>query len=162
MNWFQGFNSPEAIKKHWRKLAMLHHPDRGGSNETMAEINDQYHAALGRCEGQASKDDQGFKHTYHYDRDVEQSIMDQINRLIQLRMSDVEIWLVGRWVWIRGDTRQYRAKLKAEGCVWHSKRKCWYWKPYAGRTYYNRKSDFAGLAQKYGFRQFNNDDDEKD
>lgn len=34
--------SPEEIKKAYRKLAMLHHPDRGGDTEKFKEISEAY------------------------------------------------------------------------------------------------------------------------
>jgi len=34
------------IKKAYRKLCSLHHPDKGGRVETMQDINAQYHAKL--------------------------------------------------------------------------------------------------------------------
>jgi DnaJ family protein A protein 2 len=34
--------SPEEIKKAYRKLAMQHHPDRGGDTEKFKEISEAY------------------------------------------------------------------------------------------------------------------------
>ena len=36
------FASPEEIKKVYRKLALIHHPDRGGDQERMKLINAAY------------------------------------------------------------------------------------------------------------------------
>lgn len=35
-----------AVTRRWRELCQLHHPDRGGSHERMAEINNAYHRAM--------------------------------------------------------------------------------------------------------------------
>lgn len=159
MQWFVGMSSPEEIKKRYRGLAMLHHPDRGGSNDIMAEINQQYHGALAACDGYRTWDAEGHEHEYHYDSDIEQAVVDKIADLLRLRMADVQIWLVGTWIWIHGDTKQYKEALKSANCIWHPKRVCWYWKPYSRRSRYNSHADFAGLAAKYGFQKFEKQED---
>lgn len=42
INWFEGCYSQNEIKKRYRKLCFEHHPDRGGDEEKMKEINIQY------------------------------------------------------------------------------------------------------------------------
>ena len=39
MKYFKDLNSMEAVKKQYRKLAMKHHPDRGGNEEIFKAIN---------------------------------------------------------------------------------------------------------------------------
>lgn len=34
--------SPDEIKRAYKKLAMRHHPDRGGNQKTFQEINEAY------------------------------------------------------------------------------------------------------------------------
>ena len=49
MTYFNNIRTLEALKKAYRELAMLHHPDRGGDTATMQAINAEYdemHARL--------------------------------------------------------------------------------------------------------------------
>lgn len=46
--YFDHIHDLDELKKEWRRLNMLHHPDRGGSDEMMQEINNQYQAAVAR------------------------------------------------------------------------------------------------------------------
>lgn len=126
MNYFIKFETVEAIKFNYRKLCMEHHPDRGGDTGTMQEINRQYQQALGSVDGQTSTGTDGTEHQYYYHADIEAALMELINQLIQLRMQAVEIALIGTWIWIMGSTKPYKSNLKALGCRWHFKRKCWY------------------------------------
>ncbi len=42
MEFFKGIQTEEDLKKTYRRLVKLHHPDKGGSNEIMKMINYQY------------------------------------------------------------------------------------------------------------------------
>lgn len=42
MEYFVNCKNLEELKKEFRRLAMIHHPDRGGDVETMKEINNEY------------------------------------------------------------------------------------------------------------------------
>lgn len=44
MKYFTNCTTLDALKKEYRRLCMLHHPDRGGDAATMAEINNEYDA----------------------------------------------------------------------------------------------------------------------
>lgn len=162
MDWFNGCTTPEEIKSRYRSLAMEHHPDKGGDTRTMQDINAAYQYALNMVDGYTSFGEDGKEHTYRYDPDIEAEIMEKIDELIRLRMVGVEIWLVGLWVWLRGETRPHKEELKQAGCLWHAKRLCWYWKPEYFNKYRVRHSpaSFEGLAEKYGASVFASKDSE--
>ena len=42
MKYFTNIKTLDDLKKEYRLLAMIHHPDRGGDVETMKEINNEY------------------------------------------------------------------------------------------------------------------------
>jgi hypothetical protein len=70
----------------------------------------------------------------------------------------VTVYLIGVWIWIHGTQREDRttqAALKAAGCLWHSKRGCWYWRAPECR-HYGRQSrgNLQELAWRYGCRAF--------
>jgi hypothetical protein len=141
----------EQIKIRYRELAIEHHPDHGGDTRTMQDINAEYHIALKMQDGRESTDD-GKKYTYKYDEQTEQNIMDKISELLKIKMN-AEIALIGVWIWITGDTRPVKTKLKDIGCKWHQKRAAWYWSPY---KHYGKSSrgSLEHLACKYGCETF--------
>lgn len=44
MKYFASCRTLDELKKEYRRLAMLNHPDRGGDEETMKAINNEYDA----------------------------------------------------------------------------------------------------------------------
>jgi hypothetical protein len=38
--------TPEELRRRYRQLSREHHPDKGGNNETQAQINTEYEKAL--------------------------------------------------------------------------------------------------------------------
>ena len=134
-HYFLNLTTVFEIKKKFRELAMQHHPDLGGDNETMRIILEQYHEALAGVDGQSSFDEQGTEHTYHYNEANEAAIAEKIQQLLSLRMKNVEVALVGTWIWVSGDTKPHSKKLGRKkdadgnpvglGLSWHGKKKMW-------------------------------------
>ncbi len=42
INWFKDVRTLEELRKTYWKLAMLHHPDKGGNTTDMQQINAEY------------------------------------------------------------------------------------------------------------------------
>lgn len=48
---------------------------------------------------------------------------------VLLKLDGIEIKIIGCFVWITGDTKPHKERLKALGFRWHSKKHCWYKSP---------------------------------
>lgn len=157
--YFATAKTVEEIKAHYRNLAMQHHPDRGGNEEAMKEINRQYHEALKACDGKTSQTAEGDEKTYRYKSDIENELMNKLLELLKLRSLDIA--LIGYWIWVSGDTKPNREALKAAGLQWHSKRKVWYYKPQGWKKSRQSKGSLKELAHKYGYQGFQTAAEEK-
>ena len=149
MNFFKGCLTVEQIKAEYKRLARLHHPDLGGDLETMKALNNAYEKALKSCNGQKSQDSTGKSHTYRYDSDIENEIIEFIYAFLALD-TGLSADLIGVWVWITGDTKPHREALKALGCRWNPSRGCWYFRPISCAGSYGRGGSLEELAFKYG------------
>lgn len=152
--YFDGLENVGQVKRVYRSLARQHHPDHGGETATMQAINGEYHDILESFHGQVSIGTDKKEHTYYYNREAEQEIMDKIAELLALRLPNIEIELIGTWIWVGGDTRLVKEDLKAAGLRWHGKREKWYWRRYRGRRKYNKHVTMEGLRQAYGAQSF--------
>lgn len=162
-SYFAGLKTVADIKKLYRMLAMRNYPDRGGDHATMQEINRQYAAALKTCDGQVNLGDDKKEHTYRYDAQKEQAIIDFIDQLIRsgALVAGVDAFLIGTWVWITGETKPVKDTLKELGCKWHSKRVCWFWNADEKRSWYSNKG-LSSLAAQYGASKIGNKRQDED
>ena len=151
-SWFSGCTTADEIKKRFRELVFKHHPDKGGENSTMQDINEQYHRALkGQHETSQGAANDGRERTYYYNEQRENEAAAKLMELVKLRLpADIEIWLIGSWVWVWGDTKPHKEKLKAIGLRWHSKRSAWYWRDPKSKRYSRSNGSLEDLATKYG------------
>ena len=42
MKWFQGITTLKDLRKEYRRLVVKYHPDNGGQEDTIKEINAEY------------------------------------------------------------------------------------------------------------------------
>ena len=146
----------ESVKKTFKKLAMKYHPDR---NPAGAEMMKMINAATDFILANIEKF-QGFNHSENA-YDYGDLVAEVLNKILSLDGLIVEV--VGNWLWISGNTRQYKDRLKALGCQWAPKKMKWYWMPEEERhaRHYRGKSTMAEIRNKYGSTRFVKGDDNK-
>lgn len=156
MKWFDvtQLKTLDDLKKAYRKLAMKHHPDVGGSTQDMQEINAEYDRLFARLKDRHNAQaDAG-----HGTRTEETT--DDYKRIIDIliKLDGLNIELCGSWLWIGGDTRKHKDALKAAGCQWCSKKKLWSWHPAGQRKrYYKGNKDMTYIRSKYGSQKIKDD-----
>lgn len=142
MDYFRGITTLKVLKARYRELCKQFHPDLGGDLETMKLINLQYEAALSRVH-----DDKG-ENLNADDIRIEKDLMDIINKIIALQGLVIEV--TGRWVWVTGETRQYKDYLKESGFFWACKKLAWYWRPDDAKVKNRRPLSIEAIRSKYG------------
>lgn len=146
---FKNVNSLEALKKEYRRLVMLHHPDHGGNTATMQAINAEHDALFDALKA---------KHNAEHDAEHQTTeTPEEFREIIEalLRMDGVEVELCGSWLWIGGNTRAHKDALKAAGCRWSSSKKLWYWRHAEDAHRWHRgRSTIGEIRTKYGSQYF--------
>lgn len=146
---FKNVNSLEALKKEYRRLVMLHHPDHGGNTATMQAINAEHDALFDALKA---------KHNAEHDAEHQTTeTPEEFREIIEalLRMDGVEVELCGSWLWIGGNTRAHKDDLKAAGCRWSSSKKLWYWRHSEDAHRWHRgRSTIGEIRTKYGSQYF--------
>ena len=109
---FKGVEGINEAKKIYKNLAKKLHPDVGGSEEEFKILNSVYTDLI--------------EHEIYFSNDIKIDIeLEKIISLI-LHFENITIELVGSWVWVSGDTKEIKEKLKEIGFKWASKKKMWY------------------------------------
>lgn len=148
-NYFKNVTTLDELKKEYRRLAMLHHPDRGGDLETMKAINaehDRLFEVLKQQHNAAADADHQTTETAEEFREI----------LVELfRIEGLTIELCGSWLWVGGNTRPAREKLKALKFRWSSNKQLWYWHhPEQTSRHYRGSRSMDEIRGKYGSQSF--------
>jgi len=122
MKWFKDVTTLDQLRTMYRKLALLHHPDRGGSTADMQEINNEYDILSKRLINDNPSFSEGRKSWEHF---VSEEIRVKLMEVIFLE--DVSIEIIGSWIWITGNTRAVKEDLKERGFKFSPNKLAWYW-----------------------------------
>jgi hypothetical protein len=109
---FRSVSELTEAKKLYKQLAKKLHPDVGGDDESFKALNAVYNNII--------EHNLYFSNEYKFDLEIEK-IISQI-----LHYENIEIEVIGKWIWISGETREIKETLKNLGFKWASKKKMWY------------------------------------
>ena len=138
----------EELKAQYRRLAMEHHPDRGGSEETMKSINNEYDVLFPRLKDVHQTKD-GVKYTAKQENpETADNFKDLIDKL--MRMDRIVIEVIGCFVWVTGDTKPHKEELKELRFHWHNKKSAWYLKPEDYRRQSRKEYNLDEIRNMYG------------
>lgn len=134
----------DDLKKQYYKLAKIHHPDTGGSNESFRDMNNEYESLQNHIltNGNFSS----------FERKNEESISEIYREIIDsiISIQGIVIELIGTWIWISGNTFPVKEQIKAAGFKFHSKKSMWFWYPGEYKKFNNQEMDIENIRKKYG------------
>lgn len=148
MKWFKEVKDVETLRKQYRELLKTHHPDNGGNEESMKEINLEYD----RLSAQMSRENKADESTT-YDTEAEDRAFREV--LEKISTLNVTAEIVGSWIWISGGY-ECRELLKSIGFKWAAKKKAWCWHFGEYRRHHSKEVSLDEIRAKYGSRTVNN------
>ena len=113
MKWFKDIDNLDELRKIYKKLIIQHHPDNGGDEEIVKEINSEYDIFFKRL-----KNDFEHKDTYstasdkqkqQFNWEKDKQIRDMVMQLSKLKGIRVEI--IGVWICV-SECYEYRKYIK--------------------------------------------------
>ena len=151
MKWFQEISNLDELRKLYRKLVVKYHPDNGGSEETIKEINAEYDFQFKRL-----KNDFEHKDTYkkatdkqkqQYEWQKDQQIREMVMQLS--RFKDIKVEIIGVWIWV-SNCYEYRKELKELGFHWARQKQMWYLHFDDFHKFSSKSASMSYIREKYG------------
>ena len=124
MKYFKDCKTLEDLKREYKRLALLFHPDickDENATETMKAINNSYDELFQILKNAYNnKTENKNKQTY----ETPEHFRNIINILI--KCDGLKIEIIGSWLWIGGDTYKHKDIIKSLGFAWSKSKKLWY------------------------------------
>lgn len=144
MTYFKNISSLEELRKAYKDLSKQHHPDLNQTDTTaiMQAINAEYDSLRKRL---AVEDKEG---------DItDETFKDIVSKIAHLEGIIIEI--IGQWLWVSGNTYEYKDQIKGCGFKWAKNKKMWFYhemKDYKGSK---KTTEIEEIRSKYGSKVLN-------
>ncbi len=129
------YKTADELKKAFRDLLMVLHPDKGGSNEDCAQLISEYESLIKRIPKKSAVEREQHKPEaerkyrptdfYTYDSDFVEALVN----VMKIKMDNASVEVCGWFIYVSGNTKPYKDEIKAQGFTWQSGKSMWVWKP---------------------------------
>jgi hypothetical protein len=148
MKYFDDCMSIESLRAEYRKNCLKLHPDKGGTAEIFADMQNEYERliklAAATEAGTACKENRKARYTY----ETEKELMSAMEYFLNIYGITVE--LCGCWLWITGDTFPVHEKIKEYGAKYSKNKGAWYWSADMGTGKHRGRYSWNKIRAKYG------------
>lgn len=163
MAYFKDTNTLEQLRKQYRDLLKVHHPDNGGNVSEMQEINAEYDTLFkalkdrhgnepaDNVESNATTDYNSMKYDFTEDAKLRE-VLQQV-----ITFDGINIEIVGCWIWVDGNTYAYKNGLKGIGFKWAREKKKWYFHTETFRKRSHKKLSMDDIRNYYGSTEVETD-----
>lgn len=151
-NYFENVKSVEELRKRYRELLKEHHPDNGGNEDTMKQINAEYDRLFAILSREKQSDRENTDYDEKAKNDENNAFKTVINAIISFNM---KIELIGNWIWCF-DCYAYKDRLKELGFKYAPKKKAWVWHYGEYKRHYKGEISLEDIRIRYGSKTVNN------
>lgn len=151
--YFRSCTTLEEVKATFHKLAKELHPDNGGNAEEFKAMMAEYKEAFNRCKD-THKDHTGKTYTKETDETPEE-FAELIRTLTRFNGCLVE--LIGSWIWVSGNTKEYKEQLKELNFKWSKNKAAWYYHEGAYRRRGGKVYNLDDIRSMYNHTTYANE-----
>ena len=153
MKYFKNINTLEQLRKVYKELLKIHHPDNGGNVAEMQEINAEYDKMFkvlkDRHTSKSSNNTTDFNEfkNKQYDFSEDKALREMLEKIICFNGISIEV--VGNWIWCF-NSYDFKTQLKELGFKYASTKKAWYWHSEAFRKKGRKALSMDDIRSYYG------------
>lgn len=134
----------DGLKQEYRKLANKYHPDKGGSTAQFQELQNEYEKLRNKILSGSDLSELEKENEIV----IDDALRAAVNAIITLEGINIE--LIGKWIWVSGNTYPVRTVFSAAGFKFIKKNNIPYW-VYKGVESSSRGgTDMQDIVKKYG------------
>ena len=134
----------DSLKKQYFRLAKKYHPDAGGTTIQFQQLQAEYDSLLKKLlRGSSLNTEQQENEIV-----IDQAIRDIIDALINIEGLDIEV--IGKWLWVGGQTYPVRTTLKQIGLEFIKKAGVPHWVYKGSESKGRGKMSIEEIKAKYG------------
>ena len=152
MKYFNNVSDLSELRRQYKELLKKHHPDNGGNVADMQEINAEYDSLFktlkDRHDTKATDSDKTSYNANMYDWENDKALRSVLEKIINF--NSIEILICGQWIWVSGNTFQYKKELKEIGFKWASQKKMWHWHSEMFRKRSRKSLSMDDIKSYYG------------
>lgn len=156
MAYFKNVDTLQELRKQYKDLLKQYHPDNpNGSTAATQAINAEYDSLFkalknkyGKTADSKAADNATDFNSMKYDFAEDEKLREILNKVI--RFTDITIEIIGNWLWISGNTYQYRKELKDLNFKFARQKKMWYWHSEAFRKRSHKTLSIEAIRVYYG------------
>lgn len=142
-------NDIDSLKKEYFKLAKKYHPDAGGTTAQFQQLQAEYEKLLKNLLNGSTLN----KEQQNNEMELDAALREVLNQIIPIPGINIE--LIGKWLWVTGNTYPVRKELQKAGLIFFKKEGVPYW-VYKGVESAGRgKMTIEEIKQRYGTKKVN-------
>lgn len=151
--YFANCTTLEEVKATFHRLAKELHPDNGGNAEEFKAMMSEYKEAFNRLKN-IHKNHEG--ETYEKEtNETPEEFADLIRTLT--RMNDCIVELIGSWIWVSGNTKEYKGQLKELNFKFSGNKQAWYFHEGAYHRRGGKVYNMDDIRAMYNSTRYTND-----
>lgn len=116
--YFDKCTNLDELKASFREYVLSMHPDKGGNHFEFCEMHKEYETVLKTQHFATEQEKQREYDFIAYAKDV-------LDKIVHLQ--GIKIELIGTWIWVSGNTYDYREYLKENGLHFSGSKKAWFY-----------------------------------